>query len=131
MLGFGTEVNLDPGDIRGLATFNSRVLNLFIADRSWIDWRDESRLRYAITLFDLNEWMTHEMRRRFNENRKSVLSGQHQAIGEEVRVQFARIRQEYDNESSYGNDPAGQLRWETRINERLAALGEFCRTCKP
>src|SRR6478609_7295665 len=54
---FGFETNLKPGEIEHLKTFNRQVSNLFFPDNSWINWTDPSRLRYVITLFDLNEWM--------------------------------------------------------------------------
>jgi len=128
---FGLEVTLGKEEDRNLATFNGTVINSFSPANSWIDWRDQSRLRYAITLFDLNEWMARELRRRLNENRKIVLSGEYQSIQEDVRTEFDKIREEYDNDSNYGNHPIGQLNWETRISERLTSLGDYCRTCGP
>ena len=128
---FGLETNLKKEEIENLKTFNRQVSNLFSPNNSWIDWTDKSRLRYAITLFDLNEWMTRELRKRLNENRKLVLAGQHQSIQEEVKKEFEKIRQDYDNDSSYGNNPIGQINWETRINERILSLGDYCKTCEP
>jgi hypothetical protein len=126
---FGFEVNLKKEEIQNLSTFNHRVTNRFSPKNSWIDWRDKSRLRYAITLFDLNEWMARELRKRLNANRAKVLSGDYQSIQEEVQTEFQMIRQEYDNDSNFGNHAPGQMNWETRISERLAALGEFCKSC--
>jgi hypothetical protein len=128
---FGLEVNLQKEEIQNLRTLNKQVTNLFSPNSSWIDWTDKSRLRYAITLFDLNEWMARELRRRLNENRKMVLSEQHQLIQEEVRKEFEKIRQDYDNDSNFGNNPMGQVNWETRISERINALGDYCKTCEP
>ncbi len=128
---FGLEINLKKEEIENLKTFNRQVTNLFSPNNSWINWTDESRLRYAITLFDLNEWMTRELRKRFNENRKLVLAGQYQSIQEEVRKEFEKIRQDYDNDSNYGNNAIGQINWETRIIERIHSLGDYCKTCEP
>lgn len=127
---FGLETNLKKEEIKDLKTFNQQVINLFSPNNSWIDWTDKSRLRYAITLFDLNEWMARELRKKLNENRDLVLSGQYQSLQEEVRKEFERLRQKYDNDSNFGNNPIGQINWETRINERLIALGEFCKKCE-
>lgn len=127
---FGLEVNLKKEGIQNLKTFNRQVVNLFSPNHSWIDWRDASRLRYANTLFDLNEWMCRELRKRLNENRTLVLSGQFESIQEGVRKEFEKIRQNYDTDSDFGNNPLGQINWETRINERLTALGDFCKTCQ-
>jgi hypothetical protein len=128
---FGLETNLKKEEIENLKTFNRQVTNLFSPNNSWIDWTDKSRLLYAITLFDLNEWMTRELRKRLNENRKLVLAGQHQSIQEEVRKEFEKIRQDYNNESNYGNNAIGQINWETRISERILSLGDYCKTCEP
>lgn len=125
----GLEVNLNPSELKNLKTFNRQVTNLFSPANSWIDWREKSRLRYAITLFDLNEWKAREIRKKLNENRESVLAGQYQEIHEKMNSEFARIREEYDNESDFGNNLMGQMNWETRINERLVALADFCKAC--
>ena len=127
---FGLETNLKKEEIKDLKTFNQQVINLFSPNNSWIDWTDKSRLRYAITLFDLNEWMARELRKKLNENRDLVLSGQYQSLQEEVRKEFEKLRQKYDNDSNFGNNLIGQINWETRINERLIALGEFCKICE-
>lgn len=75
--------------------------------------------------------MTRELRKRFNENRKLVLAGQYQSIQEEVRKEFEKIRQDYDNDSNYGNNAIGQINWETRISESIHSLGDYCKTCEP
>ncbi|MFZ5999145.1 MAG: hypothetical protein ACOYW3_01445 [Bacteroidota bacterium] len=126
---FGMEVKLNKSTVQQLTSFNGQVANLFSAAHSWIDWTDQSRLRYAITLFDLNEWTARELRKRLNNNRQKVLAGQHAAIQDEVRKEFEAIRQQYDSESNFGNDPAGQLNWERRIAENLAELSEYCKLC--
>ncbi|MBL7875659.1 MAG: hypothetical protein JNL53_08340 [Cyclobacteriaceae bacterium] len=131
IINFGIEVNLKKEEIQNLQAFNKQVLNFFSPSNSWIDWTDNSRLRYAVTLFDLQEWMARELRKRLNENRNVVLSGQHQSIQEEVRKEFDKIRKDYDTDSNFGNYALGQINWETRINERLNALGDYCKTCGP
>ena len=134
ILSFRLESNLKKEDIESLKTsktFNSRVTNSFSRYHSWIDRTEASRLRYAITLFDLNEWMTRELRRRFDENRDMVLAGYYQIIQEDVRKEFDKIRQDYNNESNSGNNPAGQTNWELRISEGILALGIYCKTCEP
>lgn len=131
ILNFGIETNLKKEEIENLKTFNRQVTNLFVANNSWIDWSDKSRLRYAITIFDLNEWMARELRKRLNENRKLVLAGEYQSIQEDVSKEFEKIRQDYDNETNYGNNAIRQMNWETRITERIHSLGDFCKTCEP
>lgn len=128
---FGQDLDLKKSKINHLKTFNAQVTNYFSQDSSWIDRTDPSRLRYAITHFDINEWMTREIRKRLNENRELVLRGEHQAILDEVTKAFEKIKLTYDNESNYGNNPIGQMNWETRISEQLVALADYCKTCEP
>ncbi|MBX2969031.1 MAG: hypothetical protein KF803_06650 [Cyclobacteriaceae bacterium] len=126
---FSQDVNVNKDKITHLKTFNAQVTNYFSQDSSWIDQTDPSRLRYVITHFDMNEWMVRALRKRLNENRELVLRGAHQAILDEVTNAFEKIKLAYDNESNYGNNPIGQMNWETRINEQLAALADYCKTC--
>jgi hypothetical protein len=128
---FSQDVNLDKSKISHLKTFNAQVTNYFSQDSSWIDQSDPSRLRYVITHFDINEWMIRALRKRLNENRDLVLRGEHQSILDEVNVEFEKIKLAYDNESNYGNNPIGQMNWETRISEQLAVLADYCKICEP
>lgn len=128
---FGLRTNLKKDEIKNLNHFNQQVLNLFSQSNSWIDWTDKSRLRYAITLFDFNEWMTRELRKRLYENREAVLTGSYQPIQEEVKKEFAKLRQDYDLESNYGNNAIGQINWEIRINDAILSLGDYCKKCEP
>jgi hypothetical protein len=131
VVSFGQDLDLDKTKINPLKTFNAQVTNYFSQDSSWIDRTDQSRLRYVITHFDINEWMTREIRKRLNENRELVLRGEHQTILDEINNEFEKIKLAYDNESNYGNNPIGQMNWETRISEQLIALADYCKTCEP
>lgn len=131
IVNFGQDLDLDKTKIDHLKTFNAQVTNYFSQDSSWIDRTDQSRLRYVITHFDINEWMTREIRKGLNENRELVLRGEHQTILDEVTKAFEKIKLAYDNESNYGNNPIGQMNWETRISEQLVALADYCKTCEP
>ena len=127
--GFGMETNLKGQEIKNLDTFNGQVTNFFLPNESWIDWREGSRLRYAITLFDLNEWKARELRKRLNENRKIVLAGNYEDIRKKVEEEFQKIHQDYDSETDSGDNIVGQLRWESRITEQLSMLSDYCKTC--
>lgn len=131
ILTFGQEISLDTAEIKGLSTFNAQITNYFSQDSSWIDPTDHSELRYAITQFDVNEWMARELRKRLNDNWELVIKGEYQSIVGEVVKEFDKIRLDYNNETNYGENPMGQISWETKINERLMALSAFCKTCKP
>ncbi len=128
---FGIQTNLKIEEIKNLDTFNGQVTNFFLPNESWVDWREGSRLRYAITLFDLNEWKARELRKRLNENRKKVLAGEYEEIKKQVEAEFQKIHQDYDNETDSGDNIVGQLRWESRIEEQLSILSDYCKTCGP
>jgi hypothetical protein len=126
----GIEIQLPPARLPSLVMFNNQVTNVFYSDSSWIDWREPSRLRYAIALFDLNEWMARELRKRFQENRELVLAGHHGQIQEKVSQEFQALREAYDNETNYGQHAPGQLSWERRMADALAALADYCKSCR-
>jgi|GEM_PF-3012647 hypothetical protein len=123
------ETDLNPAVIGNLRTFNKQVTNYFYPYDSWVLWTDPSRLRYFQTLYDLNEWMARALRKRYNENKQLVLSGNHEKIYEEVTNEFKVLRGQYDGDSDFGNNLTGQMTWETRITERLISLSDFCKTC--
>jgi hypothetical protein len=126
---FGMHISLSDDEVRLLKNFNGRVTNVFSPANSWIDWRDDSRLRYVNTLFDLNEWMTRELRKQFNTHREEVLAGKFQNIHDRVRMEFEKIRASYEKETRGGTDAAQQLAWEVRINDELSIRKNFCKAC--
>jgi hypothetical protein len=128
-VGFEMQTNLKVQEIKNLDTFNGQVTNFFLPNESWIDWREGSRLRYAITLFDLNEWKARELRKRLNENRKKVLAGDYEDIRKKVEEEFQKMHQDYDSETESGDNIAGQLKWESRITEQLSMLADYCKSC--
>jgi hypothetical protein len=129
ILTLSLETHLDKDEIKNLKTFNAQIVNVFSPKDSWIDWTDASRLRYANTLFDLNEWHARELRKRCNQNRNAILAGNSQKIKDQVQKELGRIRQQYDAETDYGNNPLSQMNWETLITDRLTALSDYCKTC--
>ena len=126
----GVETNLEGPHIKNLKTFNGQVSNYFYPNDSWVLWTEKSRLTYFLTLFDIDEWMARELRKRFNENREQVLLGDHKRILNEVQSEFVRIREQYDGETEYGSNLVGQMKWESKIMERLSSLSAYCKTCE-
>lgn len=126
----GVDTNLDDPEIKTLKTFNWQVTNYFYPNDSWILWTDKSRLRYSLTLFDMDEWMARELRKRLNDNREQVLLTGHEKILNEVRSEFVIIREQYNGETEYGSNPIGQMKWESKIMERLSSLSGYCKTCE-
>lgn len=125
----GIESKLTGPDVKALKNFNARITNYFFQTDSWILVSDKSRLAYFQALFDMNEWMARELRKRCKENRKVVYAGQYDVIYAEVTNEFAKIREQYDQETDYGYDKARQQEWEKKIGERISGLSDFCKTC--
>jgi hypothetical protein len=131
ILSFELKADLDTTKIKSVKSFNSLIVNLFNRNNSWIDWTDTSRLRYAITLFDLKEWETRQLRKRLREESNAVLRGGCDQIMQECRKDFEEISLQYDRESESGNSLDKQVKWETKISEQLTALSDYCKTCTP
>ncbi len=125
----GIESKLTGPDIKLLKNFNPQVANYFFPGDSWILASDKSRLAYFTALFDMNEWMARELRKRCKENRKVVLAGQYELIYAQLAGEFAQIREQYDQETDYGYNKTKQQEWEKKIAERISDLSDFCRTC--
>ena len=125
----GIESKLTGPDIKLLKNFNPQVANYFFPGDSWILASDKSRLSYFQALFDMNEWMARELRKRCKENRKVVLAGQYELIYAQITSEFSKIREQYDQETDYGYDKSSQQEWENKIHERISDLSDFCRTC--
>ena len=125
----GIETYFNVPEIKELTTFNKQVINYFYPDKSWILPDDHSQLTYFLTSFDINEWMARELRKRCNENRQQVLNGDSGKLLDVILIEFTTIQKQYSDESDNGNNAAVQMKWETKINERLASLADFCKTC--
>ena len=78
----------------------------------------------------MDEWMARELRKRLNDNREQVLLTGHEKILNEVRSEFVIIREQYNGETEYGSNPIGQMKWESKIMERLSSLSAYCKTCE-
>ena len=127
------EYHLMNYEILATKNFNKNVTCYFYKSASWIDTGDrtEQLLRYAQTIFDLNEWMARELRKRFRENKKQLLSGKQNIIYDQLTKEFAEIQSSYSKESNYGTIEDAQVEWESKIDDNLNELADFCKTCKP
>lgn len=113
--------------------FNKNVTNYFYRTASWIDKGEnaEKLLKYAQTIFDINEWMARRLRVSFRENKGHLLSGKQNEIYEQLAKEFAEIQSQYSRDTDYGSIDEKQVQWENRINENLNLLADFCKSCKP
>jgi hypothetical protein len=125
----GIESKMTGREIKEIKNFNARITAYFFPADSWIMTSDPSRLTYFLTLFDMDEWMARELRKRSRENRKLVYAGGYEMIYAEVNNEFAKIRDQYGQETNYGTDHEKQQEWEAKIHERLSDLSDYCKSC--
>ena len=127
------EYQFNNYEIIGSRHFNKNVTCYFFRTASWIDKgeKTEQLLRYAQAIFDMNEWMTRELRKRFRENKKQLLAGKQNEIYEQLATEFANIQSRYSKETEHGTIDSKQSEWEARIKNELAMLSDYCKTCKP
>jgi hypothetical protein len=125
----GIESKLTGAEVKKMKNFNQQITNYFFPGDSWIHASDKSRLPYFHVLFDMNEWMARELRKKCRENRKMVLANQYDLMYAQVTAEFAKIREQYDQETDYGDNKQKQLEWEKKIHDRLTDLSDFCKQC--
>ncbi len=120
-------------ELMGSKNFNKNVTCYFYKTASWIDKGENTNklLRYAQTIFDMNEWMARELRKRFRENKGQLFAGKQNEIYEQLTKEFADIQSRYSKETDYGAIEEKQIEWENKIKNELVLLSDFCKTCKP
>jgi hypothetical protein len=120
-------------ELLGSKNFNKNVTCYFLKTASWIDKGENTGklLGYAQAVFDMNEWMARELRKRFRENKKLLLAGKQNEIYEKLAAEFANIQSRYSKETEYGSIQSTQMEWETKIEDELTKLADYCKTCKP
>lgn len=127
------EYQFNNYELMGSRNFNKNVTCYFYRTASWIDSGENSHrlLRYAQTIFDMNEWQARELRKRFRENRSQVLAGKQRELYEQLTTEFAGIQSQYSKETDFGTIEAKQVEWEDRIKNSLGDLADYCKLCKP
>lgn len=112
--------------------FNDNVISYFHRSASWLDKGENANqlLRYSQILFDMSEWMARELRKRFRENRKMLLSGKQNEIYDQVIKEFAEIQSQFARETSHGQDLEKLSEWQTKVRNELDKLRNYCKTCK-
>jgi hypothetical protein len=125
------ESKFNKDEIKNLKSFNNQISNYFYPNESWVLWTEQSRLRYFQTCFDIDEWMARTLRKRCNDNRVIVLNGEYEKIYKAVETEFKVIKEQYNSETDYGDNPVGQMNWERKISDQLLWYSDYCKTCEP
>jgi hypothetical protein len=115
------------------SNFNKNVTCYFYRAASWFDKgkSTDKLLRYAQTVFDLHEWETRELRKKFRENKSEFLAGKSNEIYEKLDKEFAEIQSKYSKETDFGSIEEKQVEWGNRIKNKLAELADYCKNCIP
>ncbi len=113
--------------------YNKNVSCFFQRSASWLDSGvyTSELIRYANTIFDLDEWMARELRKRFRENRSKMMKGQAEVIYTQLQKEFAELESLYSKETDFGKEPIKQAEWERKIADSLLMLKDYGKTCKP
>lgn len=113
--------------------YNKNVSCFFQRSASWLDSGvyTSELIRYANTIFDLDEWMARELRKRFRENRSKMAKGQADVIYTQLQKEFAELEALYSKETDFGKKAIEQAEWERKITASLLMLKDYCKTCKP
>jgi hypothetical protein len=130
-LSFGLDISQNDDDMDTTRSFNNAFTNFFVCDESWVDLTDATKFRYATGAFDLNEWMTRQLRKQLNENRGKLKKEGYTPLMTEVRIQFEKLSSQYQDETEDGNNLDAMVKWENKIAENLTLLSEYCKTCEP
>jgi len=126
--------------IGGLNLITSRNLNknvtcYFQKDASYIDDGDEAStqkiIRYQQLLFDLYELQARNLRKKFFEERKTVLTKGPAQLREEVDSEHAKLISKVESETNQGSESQKTKEWEEWVKNELEVLADFCKTCKP
>jgi len=127
------EYQFNNYELMASRNFNKDVTCYFYRSASWIDsGQDTDRLlRYAQTIFDMNEWQARELRKRFRENRSQVLAGKQSELYEQLTTEFAGIQSQYSKDTDFGRIEEKQVEWENKIKNSLVDLADYCKLCKP
>jgi len=127
-------------EIGGMNLITSRNLNknvtcFFQKDASYIEDGDaastEKIIRYQQLLFDLYELQARNLRKKFFEERKIILTKGPAQLREEVASEHIKLVSKVESETNQGSELQKTKEWEKWVKNELEALADFCKTCKP
>ena len=127
-------------EIGGMNLITNRNLNknvscYFQKDESYIDDGDDDStqkiIRYQQLLFDIYELQARNLRKKFFEERKTILTKGPSVLREEVASEHATLLSKVESETNEGSELLKIEKWEGWVKNELKVLADYCKTCKP
>ena len=114
---------------------NKNVSCYFQKDASYIDEGTEEAtarlLRYQQLIFNLYEIQARNLRKKFFEERKRLLTKGPSELHKEAYAEHAKLLSQIESDTFNGTLDSEIDKWMTWSLEELEKLGDFCKTCKP
>ncbi|WP_321372772.1 hypothetical protein [uncultured Draconibacterium sp.] len=114
---------------------NENVSCKFQKDASYIDDGTEEAtarlLRYQQLIFNLYEIQARNLRKKFFEERKKVLTNRLSELHEQVYADHAKLLSQVESDTFNGTLDSEIAKWMKWSLEELENLGDFCKTCNP
>lgn len=88
-------------------------------------------LRYQQLIFNLYEIQARNMRKKFFEQRKTLLTEGPSVLHQEAYAEHTKLLAKVENETFNGTLDSGIEKWMKWSLKELEKLSDFCKTCKP
>ena len=114
---------------------NENVSCYFQKDASYLDEGTEDGtarlLKYQQLNFNLYEIQARNIRKKFFEERKTLLTKGPSELHQQAYAEHAKLISKVENETFNGTLDSEIDKWMKWSLEELERLGDFCKTCKP
>lgn len=114
---------------------NENVSCYFQKDASYIDNGTEEAtarlLRYQQLVFNLYEIQARNIRKKFFEERKQLLTKGPSGLHQEAYAEHAKLLSKVESDTFNGTLDSEIDKWMNWSLEELEKLSDFCKTCKP
>ncbi|WP_347841268.1 hypothetical protein [uncultured Draconibacterium sp.] len=114
---------------------NENVSCYFQKDASYIDDGTEAAtsrlLRYQQLIFNLYEIQARNLRKKFFEERKTMLTKGPSELHQQVYAEHAKLLSQVESDTFNGTLDSEIDKWMKWSLTELEKLGEFCKTCTP
>ncbi len=113
------------------SNLNSVVSCIFLPKSSWLDEGTLSQelLRYAQSIWNLNEIAARKLRKAFNENKAKLNATKAKALFDQVSAENTELQSLYSKETDFGKNTEKQKEWKEKIKSILMEYSDFCKTC--
>nr|WP_321485808.1 hypothetical protein [uncultured Draconibacterium sp.] len=118
-----------------IRNMNKNVSCYFQKDASYIDEGTEEAtarlLRYQQLIFNLYEIQARNLRKKFFEERKTMLTKGPSELHQKAVAEHAKLLSQVESDTFNGTLDSEIDKWMKWSLEELSRLGDFCKTCNP